>query len=139
MKKLTFLFAYLLSTSTFASSSDCQRAWSMVPTSVNLVVQALKMHKADADYKTIAQWRVNTFNPQIDKLIDANPLTPQDMMNPDLEITREVYNEVMMRSKILVGEVYAHAQGRVEKSAVDEQRVMVNNAVQHFKSTCATQ
>lgn len=139
MKKLTLLLIGLLPTSTFAASVDCERAAPMVSPTVHLVVQALRMHKDNADYKTIAQWRVNTFNPQIDKIISANELQPKDMMNPGLEITRDVYNEIMMRSKIYVNQVYSYARGGVDKNSVNEQRIMINDAVQRFKAACVTQ
>ncbi|MDE5178235.1 hypothetical protein [Vibrio fluvialis] len=139
MKKLTFLFICLFSTSAFATSEDCEKASPMVSPTVHLVVQALRMHKDNADYKAIAQWRVNTFNPQIDKIISANELQPKDMVNPDLEITRDVYNEVMMRSKIYVNQVYSYSRGGADKSSVDEQRIMINDAVQRFKAACVTQ
>lgn len=103
-----------ISTSAFAST-DCEKAESMLSPSVHLVVQALRLHKQNADHKTIAQWRVNTFNPEIEKIITANELSPKELMSPDLSLTREVYNDVMMRSKIYVGHVYSYSKAQLTR------------------------
>ncbi|EOW9258661.1 hypothetical protein [Vibrio cholerae] len=128
----------LFSTSAFAST-DCEKAESMLSPSVHLVVQALRLHKQNADHKTIAQWRVNTFNPEIEKIITANELSPKELMSPDLSLTREVYNDVMMRSKIYVGHVYSYSKGTINEDAVEEQRKAINAVVQKFKSICVSQ
>ncbi len=138
MKKLMLLFASFLSASTFAASVDCEKAKPMVSPTVHLVVQALRMHKADTDYKTIARWRSSTFNPEIEKIIQANELQPKDIMNPNLEITRDIYNEVMMRSKIYVNQVYSYSRGSADKQSVDEQRIMISDAVRRFEDACIT-
>ncbi|EJL6435741.1 hypothetical protein NMR82_000654 [Vibrio cholerae] len=136
--RILFSLLILFSTSTIASM-DCEKAEPMLSPSVHLVVQALRLHKQNADFKTIAQWRVNTFNPEIEKIISANELTPKELISPDLSLTREVYNDVMMRSKIYVGHVYSYSKGTISEDAVEEQREIINSVVQKFKSLCVSQ
>jgi hypothetical protein len=135
MKKYGLLLLGLFTTSTFASV-DCDRAMPMTKESVHLIVQALRMHKRDASYQEIAQWRVKTFNPQIDRIENENRITPQDMMNPDLELTRLAYNDVVMRSKIYVGKVFSYAQGSETKESVNEQRVLISDSVNKIYGAC---
>lgn len=136
MRKICFLLAALLASPAYSATSDCESAYSILGPSVPLVIEALKLHNANADYKTIAQWRANTFNPQIEKIIDANQLSPQDMMNPELELTRDAYNDVMMRAKIFVDQAYAYSKGTVDATAVGEQREIINNVIQQYKVKC---
>ncbi|WP_417585304.1 hypothetical protein [Nitrincola sp.] len=136
MRKVYLLLAGLLASPAYSATSDCESAYSILGPSVPLVIEAIKLHNANADYKTIAQWRSKTFNPQIEKIIDANQLSPQDMMNPELEITRDAYNDVMMRAKIFVDQTYAYSKGTVDATAVSEQREIINNVIQQYKVKC---
>lgn len=56
MKKCIFLLLGLFTTSAIAST-DCDRAMPMTKESVHLVVEALRLHKRDANYQEIGQWR----------------------------------------------------------------------------------
>lgn len=137
MKKSLLALTLLFSSTSFAAS-DCETAKPMASPVVHLVVQALRLHKANASYQEIADWRVKTFNPEIDKIIEANKLPPSAFMDPDLEITRDVYNDVMMRSKIYVNKVFSYARGSVTKEEVNEQRVMINDAYTKYVDNCTT-
>ncbi len=137
MKKALFFVSTMIALPSLASS-DCDSAYGILSPTLPLVIQAAKLNKANADYKTIAEWRVKTFNPQIDQIIEDHKLTPKDMMNPELEITRTVYNEVTMRSKIYVNQAYAYSKGNLEQKAVDEQRLIIGDAIQLYKAKCET-
>lgn len=137
MRKSYLLLTLLFSSASFATS-DCEMAKPMASPVVHLVVQALRLHKADASYQEIAQWRTKTFNPEIEKIIEANTLPPSAFMNPDLEVTRDVYNDVMMRSKIYINMVYSYARGNADKEAVDEQRIMISDAYNKYVEKCTT-
>ena len=128
----------LLFSSTVFAANDCQTAKPMASPVIHLTVQALRLHKANASYQEIAEWRTNTFNPEIEKIIEANTLPPSACMDPDLEITRDVYNDVMMRSKIYVNMVYSYARGNADKESVDEQRIMISDAYNKYVEKCTT-
>jgi hypothetical protein len=137
MRKYLILLLGLFTTPIFAyTAHDCYRSLPMRNEAVHLVVQALRMHKRDAAYQEIAQWRVNTFNPEIDRIETTNRVTPQEMMNPDLELTRLAYNDVVMRSKIYVGKVFSYARGNTTKESVNEQRVLINEASKKIVAEC---
>lgn len=138
MKKALLALTLLFSSTSVFAASDCEIARPMASPVIHLVVQALRMHKADTSYQEIAQWRVKTFNPEIEKIIEANKLPPSAFMDPDLEVTRDVYNDVMMRSKIYVGMVYSYARGGIDKSEVNDQRIMINDAYQKYVTKCTT-
>ncbi|MBY8122866.1 hypothetical protein KW497_02560 [Vibrio fluvialis] len=136
MKKYIFLLLGLFTTSAIASA-DCDRAMPMTKESVHLVVEALRLHKRDASYQEIGQWRSKTFNPAIERIEADYSLTPQDMMNPNMELTSLAYNEVVLRSKIYVNKVFSYARGSATKESVNQQRTMINDAVGTIYRTCA--
>lgn len=41
-------------------------------------------------------------------------------MNPDLELTRLAYNDVLMRSKIYMDSVFSYARGNADERSVEE-------------------
>lgn len=130
MKKCIFLLLGQFATSANAST-DCDRAMPMTKESVHLVVEALRLHKRDANYQEIGQWRSKIFNPAIERIEADNNLTPKDMMAPNLELSRLAYNDVAM-----VNQVFSYARGRVSQEPVNEQRKLISNSVNVIYEKC---
>lgn len=119
-------------------ANDCKLAGKMIDVTAPLLSKAISLQNSNADYQEIAQWRVNTFNPEIDKIKSDYDLTPKDMMNPDLEVSQTISNDVLDTIWFYVNALFTQARHGDNEEVVKEKLTTINEGIQFYNEQCTT-
>ncbi|WP_281946401.1 hypothetical protein [Vibrio parahaemolyticus] len=118
-----------------AQLSDCEYSNKMITEVSPLLAKAVSFVDS-TDYREVAQWRSATFNSSISQIEDKYRLSPKEAMSENRSLSRQIHDDFVNRTRLLVQEIYNHVGSGGDKSAVNEQWKMIQKTASLYAEQC---
>ncbi|WP_053349567.1 hypothetical protein [Vibrio alginolyticus] len=140
MRRIILGLALIASAHAYAQNdlstlSDCQYSKKMIDEASPLLLKAVSFVD-NADYREIAQWRTTTFNSSISQVEDKYRLSPEEAMSANRNLSTQIHNDFVNRTRLLVQEIYNHVRNGGDKSAIQEQWQIIKKTGELYAQQC---
>ncbi|HCJ4667674.1 hypothetical protein [Vibrio parahaemolyticus] len=118
--------------------SDCELAGKMISDTTPYIEKAISLTDSKK-YQDVASWRAKVFNPaisDIEQRYNTREIATQFRNKP---ISSEVASEYVLRTKLLVQEVYSHVRHGVDKSGIKQQWKLMRVPLETYSNKCESQ